>query len=82
MGQNTGANVTGMEGRYTVQDWKDAEVVAVPKKRNLQSWDNGRGVSLLDVVGKIFARIIQERLQIIAETILPESQCGYVDVLT
>ena len=28
-------------------------------------------------MGKIFARIIQERLQTIAETILPESQCGF-----
>ena len=43
-----------------------------PKKGNLQSCDNWRGISLLDVVGKIFARIIT-----IAETILPESQCGF-----
>ena len=38
---------------------------------------NWRGISLLDVVGKIFARIIKEKLQIIAETIIPESQCGF-----
>ena len=36
-----------------------------------------RGISLLDVVGKMFAKIIQERLQHIAENILPESQCGF-----
>ena len=36
-----------------------------------------RGISLLDVVGKVFAQIIQERLQHIAENILPESQCGF-----
>ena len=39
--------------------------------------DNWRGISLLDVVGKVFARIIQNRLQAIAEDILPESQCGF-----
>ena len=60
-----------------VADWKDAEIVPVPKKGDLQSCDNWRGISLLDVVGKLFARIIQERLQHIAEDILPESQCGF-----
>ena len=31
------------------------------------------------MVGKLFARVIdwQERLQVIAEEILPESQCGF-----
>jgi hypothetical protein len=60
-----------------VQDWKDAEIVPVPKKENLQSCDNLRGINLLDVVSKIFARIVQEGLQDIAETILSESQCGF-----
>ncbi len=58
-------------------DWKDAEVIPIPKKGDLQKYDNWRGISLLDVVGKILARIIQERLQVIAERILPESQCGF-----
>ena len=58
-------------------DWKDAVVVPIPKKGNLRDCDNWRGISLLDVVGKVFARIIQERLQHIAEGILPESQCGF-----
>ena len=32
---------------------------------DLQHCDNWRGISLLDVVGKLFARVIQERLQVI-----------------
>ena len=47
------------------------------KKGNLQSCDNWRGISLLDVVGKVFARIVQERLQVIAEGLLPDYQCGF-----
>ena len=35
------------------------------------------GISLLDVVGKLFARVIQDRLQEVAEDTLPESQCGF-----
>ena len=59
------------------KDWKDAGIVPVPKKGNLQSCDNWRGISLLDVVGKVMGRIIQERLQVIAEQLLPDSQCGF-----
>ena len=44
-------------------DWKDAEVVPVSKKGDLQSCDNLRSISLLEVVGKLFAQVIQERLQ-------------------
>ena len=65
------------EEEEVVGDWKDAEIVPIPKKGNLQVCDNWRGISLLDVVGKIFARVVQERLQVIAENILPESQCGF-----
>ena len=60
-----------------VRDWRDAEIVPIPKKGNLKHCDNWRGISLLDVVGKVFARILQERLQTIAEKVLPESQCGF-----
>ena len=50
-------------------DWKDAEVVPVSKKGDLQSCDNLHDISLLEVVGKLFAQVIQERLQHIAEDI-------------
>ena len=65
------------EEEAVVRDWKDATIIPIPKKGNLQVCDNWRGISLLDVVGKLFARVIQERLQVIAEEILPESQCGF-----
>ena len=32
---------------------------------------------MLDVVGKVVARILQERLQRVVEEELPESQCGF-----
>ena len=60
-----------------VEDWKHAELVPIPKKGDLKHCDNWRGISLLDVVGKVFARVVQERLQIIAEKSLPESQCVF-----
>ena len=39
--------------------------------------DNWRGISLLDVVGKVFSWIVQDRLVVMAEKLLPESQCGF-----
>ena len=58
-------------------DWRDSQIVPIPKKGNLRVCDNWRGISLLDVVGKLFARIIQDRLEEIAEDILPDTQCGF-----
>ena len=40
-------------------DWRDAILVPIP---DLTSCDNWRGISLLEVVGKVVARVIQERL--------------------
>ena len=60
-----------------VEEWRNAQIIPIPKKGDLKVCDNWRGISLLDVVGKIFARIIQDRLQTIAEDFLPESQCGF-----
>ena len=57
--------------------WRDALVVPVPKKGDLTMCDNWRGISLLDVAGKLLGRIVQERLQCIAESVLPDSQCGF-----
>ena len=59
------------------KEWADATLVPNPKKGNLTSCDNWRGIALLDVVGKVAARIIQLRLQEVAEKELPESQCGF-----
>ena len=65
------------EERRVPQEWVDAILIPIPKKGNLSNCENWRGIALLEVMGKIVARIIQQRLQIIAERELPESQCGF-----
>ena len=59
------------------QDWVDAVIVVILKKGDLSFCDNWRGISLLDVFGKLFARILQQRLQRVAEEELAETQCGF-----
>ena len=59
------------------QEWVDAILIPIPQKGNLCCYDNWWGIALLDVMGKVVARVIQWRLQKLAERVLPESQCGF-----
>ena len=58
------------------QEWRDALIVPIPKG-DLSVCDNWRGISLLDIGGKLFGKIIQKRLQEVAEVVLLDSQCGF-----
>ena len=64
-----------MEHRV-VDAWQDAQIALIPKKGDFRACANWRGISLLDGVGEVFAKIVQEKLQTIADTVLPES-CGF-----
>nr|VZI30448.1 unnamed protein product [Spirometra erinaceieuropaei] len=61
------------------QDFKDAAIVHLYKRKgNRQVCDNHRGISLLNIAGKIFARILLNRLNNhLEQGLLPESQCGF-----
>nr|VZI20801.1 unnamed protein product [Spirometra erinaceieuropaei] len=61
------------------QDFKDAIIVHLCKRKgNRQLCDNHRGISLLNIVGKIFARILLNRLNNhLKQGLLPESQCVF-----
>nr|VZI42377.1 unnamed protein product [Spirometra erinaceieuropaei] len=61
------------------QDFKDANIVQLYKRKgNRQVCDNHRGISLLNIAGKIFARILLNRLNShLEQGLLPESQCGF-----
>nr|VZI24606.1 unnamed protein product [Spirometra erinaceieuropaei] len=61
------------------QDSKDATIVHLYKRKgNRQVCDNHRGISLLNIAGKIFARILLNCLNNhLEQGLLPESQCGF-----
>ena len=60
------------------QDMRDAKIVTLYKNKGERSdCNNYRGISLLSIVGKVFARVVLNRLQTLAERIYPESQCGF-----
>ena len=68
---------TAWREKKVPQEWANSVLVPVPKKGDLSCCDNWRGISLLDVVGKVVGRILQDRLQQLAEEVLPELQCGF-----
>ena len=60
------------------QDMRDPKIVTLYKNKGERSdCNNYRGISLLSIVGKVFARVILVRLQKLAERVYPESQCGF-----
>jgi hypothetical protein len=65
------------EGRVP-QEMRDSNIVTLYKNKGDRSdCNNYRGISLLCVVGKAFARVVLSRLQLLAARVYPESQCGF-----
>ena len=57
---------------------RDANIVTLYKNKGDRSdCNNYRGISLLSIVGKAFAWVLLKRLQLLADRIYPESQCGF-----
>ena len=60
------------------QDMRDCKIVTLYKNKGDRSdCNNYRGISLLSIVGKVFARVLLNRLHKLAERVYPESQCGF-----
>ena len=60
------------------QDMRDANIVTLYKnKGDRGDCNNYRGISLLNIVGKLFAKVVLMKLRVLAERIYPESQCGF-----
>ena len=57
---------------------RDTTIVTLYKNKEERSdCINYRGISLLSVVGKVYARVLLVKLQKLAERVYPESQCGF-----
>ena len=65
------------ETKHVPQDLRDASIVTIFKKGDRSACGNYRGISLLSITGKIFARVLHKRLHDLSESVLPESQYGF-----
>ena len=66
------------EEGYVPQEWKDDNIVTIFKKGDRTQCGNYKGISLLSIAGKTFARILLNRLNAHSTSdIVPETQCGF-----
>jgi len=64
--------------RCLPDDFRDTNIITLYKdKGGRRDCNNYRGISLLCIAGKVFARLLLPRVRQIADRILPESQCGF-----
>ena len=56
---------------------RDSNITILFKKGDRSQCGNYRGISLLSVVGKVFADILLLRVKRIADKFYPQSQSGY-----
>ena len=60
------------------QSMRDAKIITLYKnKDDCSDCTIYRGISLLSIVGKVFARVLLPRLQALGDLVYPESQCGF-----
>ena len=65
-------------GNYP-ESWSNAVIFPLHKKGNTRRVDNYRGISLLNIISKLYSSIINERLSRFCEDndLIPEAQAGF-----
>ena len=59
------------------EDWECGVIIPLYKKGDRMNFDNYRGITLMDVVGKVFSGILQEWLEKWYEGLIVEEQAGF-----
>ena len=59
------------------EDWQCGVVIPLHKKGDRMNLDNYRGITLMDVVGKVFSGIIKDRLEEFYNGRIAEEQAGF-----
>lgn len=63
---------------YFPSAWKIAKIVPIPKQKGNNEVSSFRPISLLSNLGKMFERIIRDKMDIgLSETYIPQSQFGF-----
>ena len=59
------------------QDWRQGVIIKLPKNGSLSDCNNWRGMTLLSVQGKVFCRVLLNRLRPEVDKKLREEQAGF-----
>ena len=58
-------------------EWKEGYLIKLPKKGDLSSWSNYRGITLLSIPGKVFNRVLLNRMKDVVYPHLRDQQAGF-----
>ncbi|VDP68361.1 unnamed protein product [Schistosoma mattheei] len=58
-------------------DWKEGHLIKIPKKGDLSKCENYRGIILLSVLGKVFNRVLLNRMNDAVDAQLRDQQAGF-----
>ena len=61
----------------TPQDWREAIITPIHKMGCRAECGNYRGISLLIGVGKIYARIVSDRVKVLMDELVMDGQGGF-----
>ncbi|VDP77550.1 unnamed protein product [Schistosoma mattheei] len=64
------------EEEQVPMDWKEGHFIKIPKKGDLSKCENCRGITLLSLPGKVFNRVLLNRLKDAVDVQLREQQAG------
>uniref|UniRef100_A0A8C6LDH0 Reverse transcriptase domain-containing protein n=1 Tax=Nothobranchius furzeri TaxID=105023 RepID=A0A8C6LDH0_NOTFU len=59
------------------REWQTGVVVPIFKKGDLRVCSNYRGITLLSLPGKVYAKVLERRVRSIVESQIEEEQCGF-----
>ena len=59
------------------EDWLRGLIVKLPKKGDLTSWENWRGITLMSIVAKVFGRVLIKRIVAGTDAELRGEQAGF-----
>ena len=58
-------------------EWKEGYLIKLPKKGDLSSCSNYRGITLLSIPGKVFNRVLLNRMKDVVDPHLRDQQAGF-----
>ncbi|TWW75401.1 hypothetical protein D4764_13G0000630 [Takifugu flavidus] len=58
-------------------DWQTGVVVPIFKSGDQRVCSNYRGITLLSLPGKVYARVLEKRIRVIVEPLIEDEECGF-----
>ncbi|VDP61197.1 unnamed protein product [Schistosoma curassoni] len=65
------------DGEQVPTDWKEGLLIKIPKKGDLSNCNNYRGITLLSISGKVFNRVLLNRMKDCVDAQLRDKQAGF-----